>query len=124
MYCLDFTTGIFIDNSGSTRSQLISIGKNVLQAELSICQATQFNHIILWNTSAQLCTNIQSAKPDGGTNPTAIFQNKSTENAFNASDVIVFVTDGQIGNSSVTQVKRRKMRLRVFYTTVDYRRGF
>jgi hypothetical protein len=125
MYCLDFTTGIFIDNSGSTCSQLISIGKNVLQAELSICQATQFNHIILWNSSAQLCTSIQSAKSEGGTDPKAIFQNKSTENAFNASDVIVFVTDGEINNSDVTQVKRtKKMRIRIFYPKVDYRREF
>ncbi|CAF3960171.1 unnamed protein product, partial [Rotaria sp. Silwood2] len=99
----DFITGIFIDNSGSTSSQLVSIGKNVLQAELSICEATQFNHIVLWNTSAKLCTNIQSARPDGGTSPTAIFQNESTKNAFNKSDVIVFVTDGEIDNSSVTQ---------------------
>ncbi|CAF3892773.1 unnamed protein product, partial [Rotaria sp. Silwood1] len=45
-----FITGIFIDNSGSTSSQLVSIGKNVLQAELSICEATQFNHVVLWNS--------------------------------------------------------------------------
>jgi len=73
IYCLDFTTGIFIDNSGSTSSHLVSIGKNVLQAELSICQATSFDHIVLWNSSAKLCTNIGSAKPDGGTDPKSIF---------------------------------------------------
>ncbi|CAF3770213.1 unnamed protein product [Adineta steineri] len=99
----DFTTGIFIDNSGSTSSQLVSIGKNVLQAELSVCQATEFNHIILWNTSAKLCTNINSVRPEGGTNPTTIFQNELTKKAFDQSDVIVFVTDGEIDNSSVTQ---------------------
>ena len=84
---------------------MVSVEKNVLQAELSICQAIQFDHIVLWNTSAKLCTNIESAKPDGGTNPTAIFQNESTKKAFNASDVVVFVTDGEIDNGSVTQVK-------------------
>ncbi|CAF3680647.1 unnamed protein product [Rotaria sp. Silwood1] len=79
--------------------------------ELSICEATQFNHVVLWNTSAKLCTNIQSARPDGGTSPTAIFQNESTKQAFNKSDVIVFVTDGEIDNGSVTQVKREKKTL-------------
>lgn len=106
---LDFTTGIFIDNSGSTCSQLVSIQKNVLQAELSICQVTKFDHIVLWNSYAQLCTNIDSASPTGGTNPTAIFQNQSTKNAFNQSDVIVFVTDGEIDNVSVTQVKNNNL---------------
>ncbi|CAF4158021.1 unnamed protein product [Rotaria sp. Silwood2] len=104
----DFITGIFIDNSGSTSYQLASVGKDVLQAELSICQATQFDYVVLWNTSAKLCTNIETATPAGGTNPTCIFQNESTKNAFNKSDVIVFVTDGEIGNSSVTQVKGEK----------------
>ncbi|CAF4706468.1 unnamed protein product, partial [Rotaria magnacalcarata] len=99
----DFTSGIFIDNSGSTCSQLISIGKTVLQAELSICQATRFDHIVIWNSSAELCTNIASAKPEGGTYPIAIFQNEATKNAFHQSDVIVFVTDGEIDNASVTQ---------------------
>ncbi|CAF1345759.1 unnamed protein product [Rotaria sordida] len=103
IFCLDFITGIFIDNSGSTSSQLVSIGKNVLQAELSICQVTQFDHIVLWNTTAKLYTNIETAHPEGGTNPTTIFQNESTKNAFNKSDVIVFVTDGEIDNNSVTQ---------------------
>ncbi len=97
---------------------MVSIGKNVLQAELSICQATQFDHIVLWNSSANLCTNINSAKPEGGTSPTAIFQNESTKKAFHASDVIVFVTDGEIENSSVTQV-RQKIVIRIFSITVD-----
>lgn len=106
--CLDFTSGIFIDNSGSTCTQLVSIGSNVLKAELSICQATKFNHIVLWNSTAKLCTNIESATSEGGTSPMAIFQNQSTKAAFNESDVVVFVTDGEIDNSSVTQVKKRE----------------
>ncbi len=109
IYYLDFTSGIFIDNSGSTSTELVSIGSNVLKAELSICQSTQFNHIVLWNTSAKLCTNIESAISEGGTNPTAIFQNELTKKAFNASDVIVFVTDGEIDNSNVTQVQQKKI---------------
>ncbi|CAM4902989.1 unnamed protein product [Rotaria socialis] len=99
----DFTSGIFIDNSGSTCSQLTSIGKTVLQAELSICQATRFDHIVLWNSSAELCTNVALAKSEGGTYPITIFQNGATKNAFYQSDVIVFVTDGEIDNASVTQ---------------------
>jgi hypothetical protein len=106
IYHLDFTSGIFIDNSGSTNTQLVSIGSDVSKAELSICRCTQFDHIVLWNTSAKLCANIESAKPGGDTNPAAIFENESTKKAFNASDVIVFVTDGAISNSSVTQVKQ------------------
>ena len=85
-----------------------SIRKNVLQAELSICEAIKLKYIVLWNSSAKLCANIKTAKPEGCTNPTAIFQNESTKNAFNASDVIVFVTDGKIDNSSVTQVNKKK----------------
>ena len=104
LYYLDFTTGIFIDNSGSTGSKLASTQNDILKAELGICQRIQFNHVILWNTSAQICTDIQSAKPSGGTDPSTIFQNPSTKNAFNASDVIVFVTDGEIDNGSVTRV--------------------
>ncbi|CAF1533761.1 unnamed protein product, partial [Rotaria sordida] len=99
----EFITGIFIDNSGSTSSQLVSIGKNVLETELSICQVIQFDYVILWNTSAKLCTNIETSTPQGGTSPMAIFHNESTKEAFNKSDVIVFVTDGEIDNSSVTQ---------------------
>ncbi|UJR07771.1 hypothetical protein I4U23_012054 [Adineta vaga] len=99
----DFSTGIFIDNSGSTCSQLVSIGKNVLQAALSICETVRFDHIILWNTSAEICTDITAAKPTGGTSPKAIFQNESTKQAFEKSDVIVFVTDGEIDDNSVTQ---------------------
>ncbi len=71
---------------------------------MSICQATQFDHIVLWNSSAKLCTDIQSAKSDGGTSPTAIFQNESTKKAFIESDIIVFATDGAIDHGSVTQV--------------------
>ncbi|CAF1092901.1 unnamed protein product [Adineta ricciae] len=99
----DFSAGIFIDNSGSTGSQLITTGKYVLQAELSICQATNFDHVVLWNSSARLCSDIKSARPEGGTSPIAIFQNESTRKAFQTCDVVVFVTDGQIDNHSVTQ---------------------
>ncbi|CAF1491639.1 unnamed protein product [Rotaria sp. Silwood1] len=99
----DFITGIFIDNSGSTSSQLISIKKNILEAELSICHVTQFDYVVLWNTLAKLCTNIQTATPEGGTSPSAIFYNELTKEAYTKSDVIVFVTDGAIDNTSVTQ---------------------
>ena len=73
---------------------------------MSICQSTQFNHIVLWDTSAGLCRDIQSARPNGGTDPTCIFHNTATKEAFSSSDVIVFVTDGEIPSQSVTQVKK------------------
>ena len=104
-YEIDFSAGIFIDNSGSTGSQLTTTGKYVLQAELNICQATNFDHVVLWNSSARLCTDIESAQPEGGTSPIAIFQNEPTRNAFQTCDVVVFVTDGEIDNHSVTQVE-------------------
>ncbi len=78
-----------------------------MKAELSICQAIQFDHIVLWNSSASLCTNIQSAYSTGGTSPTAIFKDESTKKAFIESDVIVFTTDGEIDHGSVTQVKTK-----------------
>ena len=90
---------------------MVSIGKNVLETELSICQVTQFDYVVLWNTSAKLCTNIETSTPQSGTSPMAIFHNESTKEAFNKSDVIVFVTDGEIDNSSVTQVKKEKRKL-------------
>lgn len=101
---LDFTSGIFIDNSGSTSTKLVSTENNILKAEIGICERIQFNHVILWSTSAQICTDIQTARHGGGTDPSAIFQHSATKNAFNASDVIVFVTDGEIDNGSVTRV--------------------
>ncbi|CAF0804459.1 unnamed protein product [Didymodactylos carnosus] len=99
----DFSKSIFIDNSGSTTGQLVHVGKDILKAELSICQDIKFDNIILWNSSAEICKDIKSARSTGGTDPQAIFKNGSTKEAFNTSDVIVFVTDGEIDNSSVTQ---------------------
>ncbi|CAF4597990.1 unnamed protein product, partial [Rotaria sp. Silwood2] len=100
--CKNFITDIFIGDSGSTRSLLISIGKNVLKAELHICSATKFDGVLLWDTPAKLCTNVETPALEAGTSPFAIFKHESTKEAFNKSDVAVFVIDGAMDNSSVT----------------------
>ena len=63
-----------------------------------------FNHVVLWDTSASICTDLSAVRPQGGTEPTAIFTNPITKSAFDASDIVVFVTDGEISPSSVTQL--------------------
>ena len=73
--------------------------------ELDICQVTEFQSIVLWNSQAKLCTDLQSAHPTGGTDPASIFQDNSTKRAFEDSEIVVFVTDGDIGAGSVTQVR-------------------
>jgi hypothetical protein len=40
------------------------------------------------------------AKPEGGTNPTAIFQNEQAKRALIESIVIIFGTDGEIDNNN------------------------
>ena len=102
---LDFTRGIFVDNSGSTGSSLPLAGKSILAAELAICQVTQFQSIALWNSQAKLCTDLRAARPEGGTDPASIFQNSTTKKAFEDSDIVVFVTDGDIDAGSVTRVR-------------------
>ncbi|CAF1686142.1 unnamed protein product, partial [Adineta ricciae] len=88
-----------------------SLGKTILEAELDICHYIQFDYIVLWNSSAEICKDIKCAMPTNGSSPSSIFENTNTKEAFNQSDVIVFVTDGEIGNASVAQVSTNYSKL-------------
>lgn len=95
--------GIFIDASNSTSNKLKSIEKTILEAELSICNLIEFNDIVIWNTKAFICSNISNIQSNGNRNPSSIFENNSTKEIFIKSDVIVFVTNGQIQQKNVTK---------------------
>ncbi len=96
--------GIFVDASDSTSNKLKSIGKTILEAELSICDLIKFDDIVIWNTNSFICSNISNVQSNGIRNPSSIFENNSTKDIFLKSDVIVFVTNGQIEHKYVTKV--------------------
>jgi hypothetical protein len=104
LFEIDFVSVIFIDGSGSTSDQLKSVNKSIFEVELNICQMIKFNHIVIWNTNAFICEDISMIKPNGLTNPSSIFQNQSTKDLFNQSDIIFFLTDGQIEHQNVFKV--------------------
>ena len=102
--CVDLSSGIFIDNSGSTSSRLPATNRSIIESELSLCQLKKFDHIVAWSTTATICRDLSRLPAQGGTDPTSIFTNPKTKAAFDASDVVVFVTDGEIPAPSVTRL--------------------
>ena len=64
----------------------------------------QFDAIVLWSDEAQICEEICSIGPGGTTNPSCIFTNLQTKTLFEQSDLIVFLSDGQIEHQHVSKV--------------------
>lgn len=78
---------------------------SILQAELLLCKWIDFDYIVQWNTTADLCDDLQNIQSVGITNPQSIFENPRTKNAFTQSEIIVFLTDGQIQHQDVAKVR-------------------
>ncbi len=101
---IDAVSVIFVDGSGSTSDQLKSIEKSIFEIELNICKMIKFDKIVVWNTTAFICDDISTIEPNGITNPSSIFQNQLTNDLFDQSDLIFFLTDGQIEHQNVSKV--------------------
>ncbi|AYV83832.1 MAG: hypothetical protein Hyperionvirus12_29 [Hyperionvirus sp.] len=103
----DFRLGFFVDNSGST-VDVLNGGRRVLEYELEMVSAFggeyDLSKCVYWNTVAGcFSSKIESM---GGTDPCCIMSNKATELIFDNSQVVFFMTDGQIGGDSVTKFSK------------------
>ena len=92
---------VFIDCSGSTSTNTRS-GKNIFTHEEEF--AKDFKHTnIYWDTSVRLHCN----GPCGGTEPKCIFDDESSKNMIENSDIIMLLTDGEIYQKSVTEFSNK-----------------
>ena len=95
---------VLVDVSGSTSDQIKSLQKSIFEIELNLCQMIQFDQIILWSDKASIWEKTSLIEPNGITNPLCIYQNPSTKDLFQKSDLIFFLTDGQIEHQNVSKV--------------------
>lgn len=89
--------GAFIDNSGSTSYKYKD--KTILQSELELVSSLSPHNTIFWNNIVNITNTPYSA---GCTEPSCIFSDTQSSKIYDESDVIVFTTDGEIGQNSVT----------------------
>ena len=98
--------GTFIDNSGSTGSKYQF--RTILDTErLIVNKITGDYHnanIVYWSTYVDFNKN---AVPQGGTRPSCIFSNDKATSLFKTSDIILFMTDGEITQHDVTDFSNR-----------------
>lgn len=93
-----------VDNSGSTGTTFFS-ETNVLDVEKEFVKKiipylTQHPSFIAWNTIATNMTSLDAIQSIGGTKPSSIFLS-DTIGTIKKSDVIVLITDGQIGSTEI-----------------------
>ncbi|AYV80402.1 MAG: RxLR-like protein [Harvfovirus sp.] len=101
----EFKLGFFVDHSGSTGN--ILNGRTILDHELSLIREFgDYNSstCVCWDDSAKPFSTVISS--GGSTEPCCILQNKTTELIFNNSEVIFFMTDGEISAGSVTNFSK------------------
>lgn len=91
---IDYSISAFVDSSGSTEGVRLRTEVNIVR------NLVKSDRIVYWNTDAILTTNPRS---DGGTDPSCIFSKSTTENLFKNSEIILFLTDGEIGQHEVTK---------------------
>lgn len=92
----------FIDCSGST-GQTYKIGNSYVtrldyEKEIAKKILTNQTNIFYWNT--QIFSNTE---PNGGTEPQCIFRNEKSKQIFDDSEIILFMTDGEINQNDVTE---------------------
>ena len=102
----DLSHGFFVDTSGSTCHYSNSKGKQYIEVELNIVRIfgknSIQNKIVGWSNNATVSMNGQFKVERGGTDPSSIFRNSESAKIFNESEVIVFLTDGEIAQNNVT----------------------
>lgn len=86
--------GKFIDNSGSTGSNIKDT--NILSIENDLLKNFKTEKTIYWNTEISFTNSA-----GGGTNPCVILENQVSKKKFDSSDVIILCTDGEISDNDV-----------------------
>ena len=100
----DHKVASFIDNSGSTAC--VVHGASILFFEQSIASCLHQNPTSFKKNNCYWSTNVimsDIATPAGGTDPSTIFSNHSSKTLFESSEIVVFITDGEISNSEVNK---------------------
>lgn len=103
----DSEFGIFVDTSGSTGFYKNKNGERLIDSMkkfINIVVSKVANrNIVTWNSVAKNIRGTGEMYSTGGTDPSCIFSNEKTKAVFNSSNVIVFLTDGEVSNSEVTR---------------------
>lgn len=99
--------GIFIDTSGSTNFTYNAGRVKYIDIEMEIANAIiakiPFTQIVSWSNSA--CVGFSNM--NSGTCPSSIFDREDTKNVFLNSDIIVFLTDGEIFQGDVERFAKQ-----------------
>ena len=111
-----------IDSSGSTSGSLL--GSSILSNEFEFMKDTKGTpeQTVLWNSEASICNRKEHPISTGGTSPACIFRNTMTSAVYENSDIIFFMTDGEIDQYEVTNLGNELLKLKnkVLYICVLY----
>ena len=101
----NLTHTVFVDTSGSTFYYGNKHKMKYIDIEMGLVEnfrnSVKDMTVVGWSNNATLENNYGLRYEKGGTQPSCIFRNDMARKAFIESDVIVFLTDGQICQQEV-----------------------
>ena len=98
----DMSCGVFIDNSGSTSGSILNTEKDLVSYF-----AKSGVKYVAWNSDARQVNDYTTIRSTGRTCPAAILDNRYTRDVYNSSNLIVFITDGEIWQSDVQDFNKK-----------------
>ena len=99
----DAELAVFVDNSGSTAGKILATEIDLAKKLLKPVNIV--DKLVLWNTTVTVKPT--NAKSEGGTTPQCIFNNEYSKQLFANSEIVVFMTDGEIGSSDVVDFSNK-----------------